>query len=170
MTIGERIHFLRKEVLKLTLEEFGERLGVKKNTLSTIENDKGNVTEQMRRSICREFSINEQWLLTGEGSIFPEKTKSAEIAEFVNTLSVNDDNFKMKLIVALARMTPDEWELLEKMIRRLADLDEEIAPVQQSVSVAQAEEEYIKSASEPVPPMAPAASNSTADGGNSETA
>ena len=170
MTIGERIHFLRKEVLKLTLEEFGERLGVKKNTLSTIENDKGNVTEQMRRSICREFSINEQWLLTGEGSIFPEKTKSAEIAEFVNTLSVNDDNFKMKLIVALARMTPDEWELLEKMIRRLADLDEEIAPVQQSVSVAQAEEEYIKSASEPVPPMAPAASNSTADDGNSETA
>lgn len=170
MTVGERLRFLRKEVLKLTLEEFGEQLGLKKSTLSNIENGNTNLANQTLRSICREYSVNETWLLTGEGSIFPEKTKSAEIAEFVNTLSVNDDNFKMKLIVALARMTPDEWELLEKMIRRLADLDEEIAPVQQSVSVAQAEEEYIKSASEPVPPMAPAASNSTADDGNSETA
>ena len=163
MSIGERIRFLRKDVLKKTLEEFGECLGVKKNTLSTIENGKGNVTEQMRRSICREFSINEQWLLTGEGSIFPEKTKSAEIAEFINQLSMDDDSFKTKLIVALARMTPEEWGLVEKMVRRIADLNEEdVAPVQpEDVSVEEAEALYKKSRSSNAPETEPTASNTT---------
>ena len=63
MTIGERLKWIRKDHFDMTLEEFGDKLGVKKNTLSTIENNKGNVTDQMRRSVCREFNVNEDWLL-----------------------------------------------------------------------------------------------------------
>ena len=39
MTQGERIRELRK-ALKLTLDRFGERVGVKKSALSQIENGK----------------------------------------------------------------------------------------------------------------------------------
>ena len=59
--MNERIKTLRK-TLNLTLEQFGERVGVTKMTISRIENGKNNVTEQMCKSICREFNIREDWL------------------------------------------------------------------------------------------------------------
>lgn len=66
MTQGERIKEIRKK-RKLTLEKFGERLGVTKQTISRIENGINNLTEQMAISICREYGINREWLATGEG-------------------------------------------------------------------------------------------------------
>ena len=66
MTIGERIRVLRKET-GLTLEKFGECIGVKKAALSHIENDKNGPSDQTIKSIAREFAVSEEWLRTGEG-------------------------------------------------------------------------------------------------------
>ena len=65
----KRIKELRK-TLGLTLENFGAKLGVKKSTLSLIENGKSTVTEQMFISICREYHVNEGWLRDGNGPMF----------------------------------------------------------------------------------------------------
>lgn len=67
--MNERIKQLRKE-LGLTLDKFGERLGVGKAALSRIENGSNNVTEQMFKSICREFNVREEWLRNGEEPMF----------------------------------------------------------------------------------------------------
>lgn len=68
MTINERVKAVRKsKEVNLTLEKFGERLGIKKSTLSAIETGRNALTEQNIRSICREFNVNEDWLRTGEG-------------------------------------------------------------------------------------------------------
>lgn len=63
-----RIKELRKK-LGLTLEKFGERLGVKKAAVSKWENG-DNITDQMFKSICREFNVNEEWLRSGYGDMF----------------------------------------------------------------------------------------------------
>ena len=77
--INERVRILRKD-LGLTLEKFGERLGVTKVAISNIENGNRNVTEQMIKSICREFSISEDWLRTGEGDMYePVEDETAVI-------------------------------------------------------------------------------------------
>lgn len=68
MTEGERIKQIRKNN-GMTLEQFGDILGVTGTTVSRIENGKRNVTEQMHKSICREFNINPTWLETGEGNM-----------------------------------------------------------------------------------------------------
>ncbi len=67
--MNERIKELRK-TLGLTLEKFGERLGVSKVAISLIENGKNALTDQMFKSICREFNVNENWLRTGNGEMF----------------------------------------------------------------------------------------------------
>jgi len=69
--MNERIKELRK-TLGLTLEKFGERLGIKKNTVSQIENGINSITDQMFLAICREYNVNPDWLRTGEGEMFPE--------------------------------------------------------------------------------------------------
>lgn len=69
MTQGERVREIRK-ALGLTLEEFGEKVGVKKQTVSRIENGVNNITDQMSISICREFNVNYDYLIYGDGDMF----------------------------------------------------------------------------------------------------
>ncbi len=69
MTQGERVRYIRKDK-KMTLEKFGEKIGLKKNSLSQIENGKNDLTEQNKKAICREFHVNYAWLSEGIGDIY----------------------------------------------------------------------------------------------------
>ena len=116
-TLNERVKQLRK-TLDLTMEKFGDRLGVKKNSISQIE--------QMIKSICREFDVDEEWLRNGTGSMFIERTRDEEIAKFIGTIqSVEDDSFMKKFISMLAKLDESEWVLLEKMALKLTKENEE---------------------------------------------
>lgn len=75
MTQGERIKVIRKE-LDLTLEKFGEKLGVKKGAISALENGKRNLTDQMAKAICREYNVDYDYLMYGEGDMFTDLPKT----------------------------------------------------------------------------------------------
>lgn len=121
--LKERIKELRK-TLDLTLEEFGNKIGVTKTTISRIENGVNSVTNQMLTSICREFNVNEEWLRTGEGEMFVPLTRSEAIAEFAGSLMKEEDaSFKKRLIEALAKLNEQEWEVLEGIARKLTESD-----------------------------------------------
>ena len=77
MTQGERVKAIRTEK-KMTMEQFGEKLGVQKSAISKIEKGERSLTNQMFLSICREFGINEVWLRTGEGGIENMFTKLSD--------------------------------------------------------------------------------------------
>lgn len=85
--MNERVKELRK-ALGLSGEKFGERLGVGKTAISRIENGSNNVTDQMFKSICREFSVNEDWLRNGIGPML--KTPDDEVAESIADLLTED--------------------------------------------------------------------------------
>jgi len=123
--LNERLKLLRKE-LHITLDQFGERVGVTKSAISNIENGNRSLTEQMIKSICREFDVDEEWLRNGTGSMFIERTRDEEIAKFIGTIqSVDDDSFMKKFISMLAKLDESEWKLLEKMALRLTKENEE---------------------------------------------
>lgn len=67
--MNERIKQLRK-TLGLSGEKFGEPLGVKRSAISDIERGRNNLSEQMLKSICREFNVSEEWLRNGTGEMF----------------------------------------------------------------------------------------------------
>ena len=170
MELNDRIRYLRKELLNLTLDQFGEKIGLKKSALSHLENGNVKLTDQSRRSICREFGVNEEWLLTGEGEPFPKKTRHDEIADFVNSLAIDDNSFKARFIAALSRMSEEEWLLVEKVVREVAS--DTVAPVQQAPTTEDLEAEYkkIHSADASDPGGISSASNTTAESGDGETA
>ena len=124
-TLNERVKQLRK-TLDLTMEKFGEKIGVKKSAISLIESGKNSLTEQMIKAICREFDVDEEWLRNGTSSMFIERTRDEEIAKFIGTIqSVDDDSFMKKFISMLAKLDESEWKLLEKMALRLTKENEE---------------------------------------------
>lgn len=66
--MNERIKKLRK-VLDLTQQEFGDRIGIKRNSVALIESGR-NTSEQTIFAICREFNVREEWLREGTGEMF----------------------------------------------------------------------------------------------------
>jgi len=71
MTQGERVKEIRKR-LGLTLERFGEKLGVQKGSISKIEHDERSLTDQMAKAICREYNVSYDFLIYGEGDPFDD--------------------------------------------------------------------------------------------------
>ncbi len=67
--MNERIKKLRKS-LGLTQQEFGDRIGIKRNTLANYEIGRNEPIDAVLNLICREFNVNETWLRTGEGEMF----------------------------------------------------------------------------------------------------
>lgn len=120
MTQGERVNKIRKEN-GLTLEKFGERLGVTKVAISNIEKGNRNLTEQMAKSICREFNVNPHWLSTGEGEMLISTDRNADLAKLTrNLLDTDDDSYKKRLISVLANLTEDQWQTLADIADKFA--------------------------------------------------
>ena len=116
---NHRVRELRKS-LNLTMEKFGEPLGVKKAAISNIENGTRNLTEQMLIAICREFNVNEDWLRNGIGEMFIPLTRDEQIEEFMgDVLRDEEGDFRRRLISVLAQLTSDEWDLLEKKLNEI---------------------------------------------------
>lgn len=121
----ERIKELRK-TLGLTLESFGDKVGVGKSTISRIENGTNGLTEQMILSICREFNVNEEWLRTGTGEMFKDMTLDEEIISFIGDIQWDaSSTFKKRFISAIAKLNDEEWKVLEKIITVCANEVEE---------------------------------------------
>ena len=119
--MNERIKSLRKK-LGLSQTEFGAKIGVKQTTIAGYENGTRAPIDAVLASICREFDVNETWLRTGEGEMFIPQSRDEEIAAFVaDVLKGESPDFRRRLIAVLARMTPDEWDLLERKARELME-------------------------------------------------
>ena len=121
--MNERVREVRKK-LGLTLEKFGSQLGVSKVAISRIENGINNVTEQMCKSICREFNVNETWLRTGKGEMFIPQTQNQEIIDFANRImSDEDESFRKRFVSALAKAKPEFWDDLERIVDETLNKD-----------------------------------------------
>ena len=172
METYERIRELRKS-LHLTQTEFGERLGVSLSVINNIEYNRLSRPDQklsLIKLMCKEFGVNEEWLLTGEGEPFPKKTRHDEIADFINSLAIDDNSFKARFIAALSRMSEEEWLLVEKVVKEVAS--DTVAPVQQTPATEDLEAEYKKIPSSDATEQDErfSASNTTAGSVSSETA
>ncbi|MBR1391045.1 MAG: helix-turn-helix transcriptional regulator [Lachnospiraceae bacterium] len=122
--MNERLKYLRKELLHLTLKDFGDRIGVSHSAISNIENGARGVTGQMLTSICREFGVREEWLRTGEGEPFGAQTRNQKVQAFANrVMAEEDDSFKKRLVDALSELDESEWALLEQIALRSVKRD-----------------------------------------------
>lgn len=117
----DRIKAIRKHY-DLTQAEFGDRIGVKGNTITNYENDLRNPSDAIIVSICREFNVNEEWLRNGKGEMLNPITKNDEISKlFGEVLKENNDDFKRRLISALAKLDDVGWEKLENLIDNISN-------------------------------------------------
>ena len=113
VTQGERIREVRKS-LDLTLEKFGERLGVKKNAISALENGRNSLTDQMTKAICREFHVDYIWLTTGEGEMFVESDD--EFLGRIDQVMTGENEARKNMIKTLLYASDDDIESFDRLV------------------------------------------------------
>ena len=119
--MGERIKQLR-QALGMTQQEFADHLHIKRGEVANYEVGRNEPIDAVIGLICREFSVNERWLRTGEGEMFLHRSTEDEIAAFMgDVLKDEPDNFRRQFIAALARMDDSGWAVLEKFINDFND-------------------------------------------------
>lgn len=115
----DRIKAVRKE-LALNQTDFGLRIGVKQGTVAAYESGSRIPLDSVIVSICREFGVSEHWLRTGEGEMFVRLSREEEITKFLMTVIRDPDSeFQRRFVSVLARLTPEQWQLMEQMARKL---------------------------------------------------
>lgn len=117
--IGLRISQLI-EKLDLKKVEFAEIIKIDQSLISKIISGKRMPSNRTISDICREFDVNEEWLKTGKGSMFVDRTKDEELAYLVGKLLSNEeDSFKKRLIAALLKLDESEWATVEKIAEEI---------------------------------------------------
>lgn len=116
MAENERIREIRKSQ-NLTLEAFGNRLGVGRAAISNIERGQRNITEQMKKSICREFNVNYDWLEYGTGEMYSDLPKTI-LGDLC--LAYGCDEEDEKLVQAYLESDPDMRAAIKQFLRNLS--------------------------------------------------
>ena len=111
----ERLKKLRK-MLGLTQREFGERIGVKPNTIATYEIGRNEPIDAVVSLICREFNVNEVWLRTGKEPMFAEISEDEELTQIFSAIAVSDDALIKRIIRAYWKLSDNEKEIVRKLI------------------------------------------------------
>ena len=117
--LSERIVELIKTLgIKKTI--FARTLNVSQAFVSQLCSGERIPSDRTIADICREFDVSEEWLRTGTGPMFVEKTRDEELAEFFGHVLARDD-FKQRLLAALSRLDESEWAMLEQVAKKLLD-------------------------------------------------
>lgn len=115
MTQGERIREVRN-TLGLTLEKFGDRLGVTKVAISNIEKGNRNLTEQMTKAICREFNVDYMWLTTGDGEMFIDNDD--DFIERIDRIMAGEDEARKNLFKFMLELSDDDIVALDRLMKK----------------------------------------------------
>ena len=114
-TINERIKYIRKD-LKMSQKDFGEKIGLKPNSLSDIETEKNSVTEQTLKAVCREFNVSQQWLRKGKGEIY-KFVQTDDYSEIATIIGEKDPKAK-QAIIDYWKLSESDKELFWKFMKR----------------------------------------------------
>ena len=109
MNIHERLKYLRED-LNLSTRAFGATINMSGSAITNMEKGTRNITERTIRDICREYSINYEWLVNGTEPMFTDVTSDLDIDDEVRQLAQQ-----------YSLLNDSDRELVKKMIDSLAE-------------------------------------------------
>lgn len=121
----DRIKKIRKAI-KLTQVQFGEKIGVKGNTVTNYESGLRTPTDAVIKSICREFNVDENWLRTGEGEMFLPVLEEDEMALYVSELLEDEGDNPLYTIIkevmhTYSELSPKSQEVIRDAAAKLLE-------------------------------------------------
>ena len=112
-----------RKSLGLTLEKFGERIGLKKNTMSAIETGRNALTDANIKAICREFGVDYIWLTTGEGEMFVDSDD--DFIEKIDRIMAGEDDARKNIFKFMLSLNDDDIAALGRILDQMIEFFKE---------------------------------------------
>jgi transcriptional regulator with XRE-family HTH domain len=117
--VYEQIKQLRKS-LGMSQEKFAKEIGLTKNFISLVETGQRNLSTQSIKLICQLFNVDVEWLETGKGEMFIQKTENEKIAEFLaDVLKAGEKDQRYRFITAISELDENDWNTIQKLAEKL---------------------------------------------------
>lgn len=116
MQIGDRIRQLRLSHPKMTQEQFGLKIGVKREVVTSYELNRVEPPEPTIRLICREFGVSYAWLKDGAGEM-EETPADVQTLDAIEEILEGENEFAKFIFRKAARLDKSVWDVLEAELR-----------------------------------------------------
>ncbi|MBR3770725.1 MAG: helix-turn-helix transcriptional regulator [Clostridium sp.] len=120
MEIYERIKHLRKNLLKMTQEDFSKEIRISRSNLGSIETGRVNLTDRVISDICDNFSVNYEWLTKGIGETFTEILPEDEYSRAAAGIVSENDVLGMEIVKTYFSLDTASKAALKNFILQLA--------------------------------------------------
>ena len=133
MTKNQRLKEIQKKLSFNSQAEFAEFLGIKQGSLSDIYREKKGigVSDSIKMKLEKEFSINIDWLKTGEGEMIKKEINidNSQVNAQNSVIGNNITNNKGNVIISFSN------EDISKIIEQHKELTERLKTSQEQISV-----------------------------------
>ena len=123
MSINKRINLLRKQ-LGMIQQDFANKIGVQRVTISWMEKEGNTITKQNIKIICDTFNVSENWLLNGEGEMFRPADEPDILDRLQQELKLTSQ--EMEIIRTFVELSPEQRrmgiEFVQTFTSKLSDV------------------------------------------------
>ena len=121
MEMKDRISFIIS-YKKITKTEFAKTVKVSQGFVSQMTSGASNPSERTIELICQNYGVNEEWLRTGKGEPFKERSLEEIIMRFAVQINKGSDDFRKAYVAMLANLSDDGWKGLQEMYDKLSEI------------------------------------------------
>ena len=102
--------------------EFARTIGVTPAYISKLGKEPDRIpSERTIKDICEKYSVSAKWLRTGEGKMFIDLNREAQITKIVSeALRGENPTDQQRFLNALLGATPEELRAIAEFAKRLA--------------------------------------------------
>jgi len=117
---ANQIKILRNH-LGLSQTDFGKKLGVSRDVINNIENNRVPLKPTIAKLICSEFQVDPHWLETGEGEKFQWKSENDALLDFAVQMFTNKDlQWIKRLCTYVNALSAEERAVVAKYAEEIA--------------------------------------------------
>lgn len=120
MTLGERMKEIRRNA-GIKQAEFGALFGVKEGTVTSWETGLRNPSNAILSAICEKFSVNREWLLTGDGEMLRQLSEDEELELIFDQIHMSTDPTIRAIIRTYWGLSDQDKAVIRRVILELAD-------------------------------------------------
>lgn len=131
-TVGERIEFIRKTILRISQSDLAVLLGMTQAAVSAAEKS-DSISKRLAESMETKIDgLRVEWIRTGRGDVFDPSSKFKESESFIKNIQQNTNTRDNKIIVGNDNSNSKEDIVLLRA--ELVHKDEIIAQLKERVS------------------------------------
>lgn len=143
MSINKRINLLRKQ-LGMIQQDFANKIGVQRVTISWMEKEGNTITKQNIKIICDTFNVSENWLLNGEGDMFRPADEPDILDRLQQELKLTSQ--EMEIIRTFVELSPEQRrmgiEFVQTFTSKLSDVSNALQKENSQITLTVSPEDY----------------------------